>query len=506
MKYFDKRLQLLLILTAIIIFSINIFAEGKHRKRQKDTESGKWAEQSLKNDTMLVKIGNKGITVEDFLYRSTFTVRPAKFKNKNATLNNLISEKILAIEAEKSKTSFLQNPIFLGKLKGIKEQLMREKLYEIKADKKVVLDSNTIYRKYKTSIREYETEFYVIKSDSVSKVIKETLKKHPGSADSIFKSLEKKINKKPIQNVKYLDNDDKNITEALFSSLLDTGTVVGPIKLKDGNNILMRVKDWKDEILFSGEDKRIRWNKIAEKIHQDKAFELWDEYMLDVMKGKRIEYNNEVLAKLAGLAYQYHLNKNLPPDSIELHLNEIPKLDEALDLKSPFFKINGNVWTVEDFKRELVSHPLVYRARFTDQKSFDHQFLYAIADLVRDYYLNKEAYKLGLDTLQDINKTADIWKDSFLAIDQQKSVIDSALEKGLIKSEDNSGILKYWESYLSDLQKRYSDLIKVDYKQFKKIKLTKIDFLAFKPGKPFPQIVPSFPTFISSENLEYIRK
>jgi hypothetical protein len=213
-----------------------------------------------------------------------------------------------------------------------------------------------------------------------------------------------------------------------------------------------------------------------------------------------------VFFKLAKHAYQYYLNINQPLDSIELSLNEIPKLEEAVNLKSPFFSIEGDIWTVEDFRQELLSHPLVYRARFSDQNSFDRQFLIAVADMVRDHYLNKEAYKLSLDTLKEINETVGIWRDSFLAIDQQKTILNSALEKGIIRNEDNTGKLKYWESYLTNLQNRYSDLIELDYKEFSKIKLTTIDFIAFKPGAPFPSIVPGFPILIDSENLEYIKK
>jgi hypothetical protein len=462
--------------------------------------------QSQPKDNILAKIGDKEISVKEFLYRSEFTVRPARFKNKNSTLNNLISEKILAIEAEQSNTDLLQNPVFIGKLKGIKEQLMREKLYEIEGSAKVVLDSNEVYQKYKTSIREYEVEFYVIGNDSASGAIGENLSGYPGSADSILKGLENKIGNKPLKEVKYLDPDDENITEALFSSLLDSGAVVGPIKLLNGDHILMRVNNWKDEILFSGEDQRIRWNKVAEKIHLQEAQRLLGKYVAEVMKGKKIDYNEEVFLKLADHAYQYYLDTNQPIDSVELRLDEIPKIEEVVNQKSPFFTINGDIWTVEDFKQELISHPLVYRARFSDQKTFNRQFFFAVTDMVQDHFLNKEAYKLSLDTLEDINETVDTWRDSYLAIDQQKNILNSALEKGIIHNEDNIGKLNYWESYLTSLQKRYSDLIEIDYKEFNKIKLTKIDFVAFKPGVPFPSIVPGFPILISSENLEYIKR
>jgi hypothetical protein len=125
---------------------------------------------------------------------------------------------------------------------------------------------------------------------------------------------------------------------------------------------------------------------------------------------------------------------------------------------------------------------------------------------MRDHFLNKEAYKLSLDSLVEINETVGIWRDSYLAIDQQKTILDSALEKGIIHNDDNIGKVNYWESYLSGLQNRYSDSIEIDYKEFNKIKLTNIDFMAVKPGAPFPSIVPGFPILISSENLGYIKK
>jgi len=140
---FAVNLFLSLAISFFMLPDLNSFSQDKITDEQ---PSGK----------MLARIGSKEITVEDFLYRSEFTIRPARFKNKSTTLNNLISEKMLAIEAEQSNTVLLQNPIFLGKLKGIKEQHMREKLYELKAASKVVLDSNDVYQKYKTSVREYE--------------------------------------------------------------------------------------------------------------------------------------------------------------------------------------------------------------------------------------------------------------------------------------------------------------------------------------------------------------
>ncbi len=61
-----------------------------------------------------------------------------------------MAEKILALEAEHDD-KLLLNPSFQGRLKGIKEQLMRDKLYTEVAFKKVELDSQEIKNAYRSN-------------------------------------------------------------------------------------------------------------------------------------------------------------------------------------------------------------------------------------------------------------------------------------------------------------------------------------------------------------------
>ena len=99
-----------------------------------------------------------------------------------------------------------------------------------------------------------------------------------------------------------------------------------------------------------------------------------------------------------------------------------------------------------------------------------------------------------------------MWNDSYLAAELKKDVINSALEKGIINVNDNSGMLRYWESYLTGLQDKYSDSIWINFNELNKTSLTNIDFFAMRPGVPYPVPVPSFPMLISSENLDYVKQ
>lgn len=460
-----------------------------------------FAEDNSKS-TILAKIGNKAINVNEFLQRSELTIRPNNFKDKYTTLNNLITEKILAIEAEKNNL-LKDNKIFQGTLKGIKEQLMRDKLFEEIAYNKVQIDSSELLNVFRASIREYELEFYTIRNKDFARKIKLDLDTALDKSN-VLKLLESSVGNKPIRKVKFKDPDDDAIHEALYSNPLDTGVVIGPLKLSNGDYIVMKVLSWIDYPVIGYEARIERMNMVKDKVHDIKARKLWLSYQTQVMRGKSFEFDKNSFNILAETALEYYLKKN-EKDSLNARITEIPLPKIDIDLSAPFFTVDNKTWKIEDFKRELVSHPLVFRTKFLDRNNFKEQFKLAIVDMVRDHYLTEEAYARSLDKSDDINKTVDMWKDSFLANYYMNEVIKSALEQGIINREDNLGMLKYKESYIRNLQNKYSSLIWINYDLFNKIKLTNIDFIAIRPGVPFPLATPNFPMLIRSENLDYAK-
>lgn len=460
--------------------------------------------ENQSKDAVLAKIGSKEITVREFLERSELTVRPNNFKDKYITLNNLISEKILAIEAEQNN-KLQNNPIFEGTLKGIKEQSMRDKLFKVIAADKVELNDDEIKNAYKASMREYELEFYSFKNKELAGDIESILDTVPQLTDELFRQLEAKVGKKPIQKVSFKDPEDDAIHVSLFSNPLDTGTVVGPLKLTNGDYIVMKVFKWVDYPLLGGEEQSTRWNKVKEKLHEIKARKLWLSYQTQLMKGKKFEFDKDSFNKITDLAMENYLNTS-GGDSLNNRLNDIPLPKTDIDPSAPFFTVDNKVWSAEDFRNQLISHPLVFRTKKLDKKNFKEQFKLAVVDMMRNYYLTKEAYERSLDKDNGINNTVDMWKDSFLANVEMNDVIKSALNRGIISRDNNLGMLKYKESYLRDIQNKHGHLVWINYKELDKINLTTIDFVAARTGVPFPFATPNFPILIRSENLDYAKK
>ena len=115
-------------------------------------------------EVVLARVGDREITVRDFLERAEYTIRAPYCKGssnveKNIVLNTLIAEKLLAIEADQS-SALLKSLGFQDFLAGRREQKMRELLYQSEGEAKVRLDTSEVQRLYSVAGRTYRIECY----------------------------------------------------------------------------------------------------------------------------------------------------------------------------------------------------------------------------------------------------------------------------------------------------------------------------------------------------------
>ena len=191
---------------------------------------------------------------------------------------------------------------------------------------------------------------------------------------------------------------------------------------------------------------------------------------------------------------------------MQFQINELPSAGPELDLDAPFCTIDQRAWTVGDLRKELMSHPLVFRTKNLNRGNFAAQLELAMVDMMRDRFLTQEAYAKSLDDSPEIGRTMDMWKDAYLAIRQQRRVMAAARERGIVIEHDQPGMLRYWESYLAELQRKYGASVRINREALEKISVTNVDFVALRPGVPYPIAVPGFPILILSDNLEYARQ
>ena len=172
-------------------------------------------------------------------------------------------------------------------------------------------------------------------------------------------------------------------------------------------------------------------------------------------------------------------------------------------LERPLLTIDDQVWKVEDLQAALESHPLVFRNRKIPKQEFAEQFKLAIVDLIRDQYVNREAYAKGYDKAPAVQRNYIMWKDNLLALYQREQYLKT------IHADEKDPLLiieKYLNPYVQQLQKKYNSDIEINTDEFEKVQLTHIDMFVIQQNMPFPVIVPSFPQVTTHDRLDYGRK
>ena len=461
--------------------------------------------KSIEFDTpVIATVGDKVITQRDLRARAELTVRPGNIRTPNAVLNNLIVEKLFSLEA--GDTCQLENnPVFQAHIKGIKEQAMREQLYEKIAVSTVSVDTSEVLDTYKLSQRVYDLEFFTINDPDLTQKIQSRLEEKPESSTEIFDEL-RTSGVLGEQSVKWRDPEGDEIHTALFSGLLDVGEVVGPIKLSRNQSILMKVKDYKIEPVIGPEEQQMRWREVRAKLIDLQARSTWNQYKAGIMGGKRMDFDKDMFTKIV----DWYLAANQNQDEAEIS-DKLSQEKESRNLKAPtelddfldhsFFKIDDEVWTVGDFKEAIASHPLVYPQKDVRPRQFPDLFREAVADLMVDHFLNQEAYKRDLEKNQEVQREGELWSDSFKARYHLESYLKKIKIGELQKQDPSYKGGRAIDEYVSVLKEKYKDQIRVDKETLAQIELTNVPLFAMRQGMPYPIVVPGFPPFLTADTL-----
>ncbi len=463
-------------------------------------------------DVIIAKIGNKTITKMEFMNRAEFTPRPDycrldNYIHKKIVLNTLIAEKLMAAEAGENN-ELTNTSEYAAYLTGRREQAMRQIHYYEKAFINSKPDSASISKIYSIAGRTYNISYFRIKDSSQAYQIFEDLLNSKISFDSLFFAL-LPADTIPTKQISYLNQELPVIHKALFSNELIKGEILVPV-YADDSYLFIRVDGWTDRVALSEKDKTLRWNDVYNKLTEDNAIATYEKYVAEIMRGKNVNFNYSTFKKLVEITAPYFLQsstnkKGLLNNSLWTPGSEgeviIDNLYDVDDIKSwNLLTIDGEIWTVEKLMDELKKHPLVFRKKELIKKNFAEQMKLAIVDLIRDKYITQDAYKSGFDDHPLVLRNVSLWQDNLLAIFQKFTILESVEDSSLNRMEV---IDKVMNPYVRELQKRYSNTIKINIKEFEKIKLTSLDMITLQPDQAFPFIVPLFPELTTINKLDY---
>lgn len=469
-------------------------------------------------ETLLVRIRDKTISLNEFIMRSEYTPRPSFCKNnqmidKKIILNSLIAEKLLALEAGDT-CALIKKPHFKRYIEGRKEQAMRQWLLQQEGYSRVQSDTLQLQTLIQNSSRRYQVRYFSVKNDSAAHWINTQL--HYNHVP--FETLYTKISYNdtiPFREIIFNRNENEEILNELFRTRHQVNDIIGPIQTEENFYVTMKIIGWIESPAITDTEIRIRNKDASDFLTDHDALSYYQKFVASLMKEKIITFVPASFVELTNFLGPFYLNndtqlhKNLFTQSVfgtdftKTNSDQIQKKIIAIR-NFPLFTLNGTIWTIGDLETKIESHPLVFRKKHMKSTEFGEQLKFAIVDLVRDHFLAEEASRRGYDQTEFVKRSVSMWQDalvsSFFKHDYLKAMNSQDSLSDLIVIE------KYLNPYIQNLQKKYSAEIFINVDEFNKISLTGIDMMAIQNNQPFSIMVPSFPVLTTSHPLDYGKK
>ncbi|MEL1236304.1 MAG: hypothetical protein VXA61_06475, partial [Candidatus Neomarinimicrobiota bacterium] len=191
-------------------------------------------QHQVPDSVVLARIGNEIITVQDFIRRSEYAIRPDycrqdNYIHKKIVLNSLIGEKLLSLE---EKNNFINNEdINLGSyFTGRKEQSMRQLFYATEFYSNVVVDDQELKEAFKLAGRKVRMQFLNLPDIEIVDKIKQ-LDSSGVLLDSIYQILWG--GDAPTREMTWFDRENQEIHDAVFNQKIEEGKMLGPFHTAD---------------------------------------------------------------------------------------------------------------------------------------------------------------------------------------------------------------------------------------------------------------------------------
>ncbi len=470
----------------------------------------------IPEDEILVRIGDRTITKDEFIKRAEYTIRPEYckgdyYQHKKIILNSLIAEKLFALEAGDT-ARIVQNVQIQRYIRGRKEQAMRQAYYQDKFYKKIRLDKEEVKQMYKMLGRKYRMGYFTVDDTSAARRIAAYLRQPGGSFQRAYQQIAPG-DTLPKKHIAWNEEPGELLREVIFGQELEVGQVIGPVDV-EGEYLFMKVLGWRFRPAVNNNDIQNRRDDAVEFLTIKHATRMYKQYVVDLMAGKKLRLDPNGFRSLVNVMgpvffdlrdkKQNFLQKSQGQHR-DLMLDTLTTELERLQ-DQPLLTLNDEMMTIGDLRVEMQSHPLQFRKRNMHKGEFARQLKYAIADLIADRYITEEAYQKGYDQHPGVINQTNMWRDNLLATYHRNMFLG---QKGVF---DRFGtdyidiITEHLNPLVDAYQKKHSSGIYINTDLFESIPVTRTDLFVLYESQPYQIVVPGFPVITTDNMLDYGHK
>ena len=446
----------------------------------------------LYHNEIIAKVGDQIISKNDVIERAEYTARPLYCRgntkqDKRIIVNTLIGEKLFSKEV-----ADLQIPNKIKNyLLGRKNQKMREVLFSY-----IVQDipkkEAEFSHWYQLSSYEYNIKYLSISESGKIEKIKNQIESGL-DLNSIYINHTDNSNDLPTKDGITLFNLDNNaLRVSLYSKKWTVGDIVGPIKTDDNLLMFYEIISLKNIIDLNPNYRLLLQDDITKLIYKHINETYYKNYVKKVMSGLSFTLNKSEFKYFSKYVKSWYknddvMNLDTDQDNIEQFVS-----DEIL------LELNNIPFTVNKVLDWIKVHPLEFRNGYYESMPFEIQLKYAIADLIRDRELNKEAVRIGLNDHPLVLNEYEKWYDNYKAMKMRDDIIGN-VELNSMNAPNELNI------YFSSLTKKYSDQIWINIDAINQLNLSSIDMIALNKTGPYSVKTPIFPIITSKHQFNYGR-
>ncbi len=405
---------------------------------------------SQPKDSILVDLGIKKITVEEFVTRFEFTPWPRRNikyiddELKFEFLKTLIAEKLLSIYGDEIKidTNYELNQAY----KNLEKMIVRDALYRKEIKDKIEIDGQELNNAIaKSLITIYARYIFDPDSSTIFSIYFSLI--NGANFDSILTINANKYNIDPSMEITYgtLVEDFETIVY-----VTETGEYTIPLKSNTGWYIF-KVDSTRMNVALGPKELNDAARKAEKILKQRIEDKLYNNYFRKFFSNKRGEADGEIFWKFVPLVtkrFKYKFENQSPIRNNEYILDpgDVIQIEKDLDnLKDSILIITDkrNI-TVREFLRSLLFKG--FSVVDSSERYIAAKLNKAIKNFLEDEYLAEEGYRQGLHFKPEVKKDIDMWKDFYystwysLSLKNKIEVTDEEIENYIrdrsIKSEE----------------------------------------------------------------------
>jgi parvulin-like peptidyl-prolyl isomerase len=445
------------------------------------------------DESVVAQIGNEIITAKEFKLR--FELSPYIPSDKNIDpdsirydfLYSLIAEKLWAMEA--ADLGITNTTKFNFIFKPLEEMFVRDALFKIEIENKVLLSANDIENGIIKSQTRLNTQIVTSKDSLIIYELFQELKSEikVDSLISVTNNITSNIFDVSLGSLK-----DEEIEDSLYS--LPINGFTSPIKSEVGwvifiiKNKIFTPFDLGNQQAVDNMKKVIRNRRIEKR---------YEEYLNQLLSGITINIDSDSFNFIYSAIWSVLKNKSGTADSanyFELSEFDFSKIKSILGkdvLDKKLFLITENEVNVESFISNLTFNG--FHITQIDSVVALQKLNKSVKRFVESQMITKEAYKRGLQFTPQVRNDLEIWKENYLA----QLYFNNNLESIKISDKD------VYNYYLDELVNASNiRLINIRLVSIKDLDEVSNIFEILKQGSDFGDLVKSYGSTDSLVNNE----